>query len=92
MSATLRLAEQLISLPSVTPFDAGCIELIVARLQPLGFACEVIESGPPGLSRPEFVGQTASAQRQMVIPRYQDHSVCRSYRCRPDRTADPVAQ
>ena len=46
MSATLRLAEQLISLPSVTPFDAGCIELIVARLQPLGFACEVFESGP----------------------------------------------
>ena len=43
--ATLRLAEQLISLPSVTPFDAGCIELIVARLQPLGFACEVIEMG-----------------------------------------------
>jgi hypothetical protein len=41
-----RLAEQLIPLPSVTPFDAGCIELIVARLQPLGFACEVIESGP----------------------------------------------
>ena len=46
MSATLRLAEQLISLPSVTPLDAGCIELIVARLQPLGFACEVFESGP----------------------------------------------
>ena len=46
MSATLRLAQQLSSLPSVTPFDAGCIELIVARLQPLGFACEVIESGP----------------------------------------------
>ena len=48
MSATLRLAEQLISLPSVTPADAGCIDLVVARLQPLGFACEVIESGPPG--------------------------------------------
>lgn len=48
-----------------------CIELIVARLQPLGFACEVIESGPQDFSRPEFVGQTASAQRQMVIPRYQ---------------------
>jgi len=48
MSDTLRLAEQLISLPSVTPNDAGCIDLIMARLQPLGFACELIESGPPG--------------------------------------------
>ena len=45
MSATLRLAEHLISLPSVTPDDAGCIELIVERLRPLGFACELIESG-----------------------------------------------
>lgn len=34
MSATLRLAEHLISLPSVTPDDAGCIELIVERLRP----------------------------------------------------------
>lgn len=48
MSDTLCLAEQLISLPSVTPNDAGCIDLIMARLQPLGFACELIESGPPG--------------------------------------------
>jgi len=46
MSATLRLAEHLISRPSVTPADAGCIDLISQRLQPLGFACEVIESGP----------------------------------------------
>ena len=48
MSATLRLAEHLISLPSVTPDDAGCIELIVERLRPLGFTCELIESGPAG--------------------------------------------
>ena len=48
MSDTLCLAEQLISLPSVTPNDAGCIDLIMARLQPLGFACELLESGPPG--------------------------------------------
>ena len=48
MSATLRLAEHLISLTSVTPDDAGCIELIVERLRPLGFTCELIESGPAG--------------------------------------------
>jgi succinyl-diaminopimelate desuccinylase len=47
MSATLRLAEQLISRPSVTPADEGCIEILTARLAPLGFVCEVIESGPP---------------------------------------------
>ena len=46
MSSTLRLAEQLIARPSVTPDDAGCMDLIIAQLQPLGFACEVIESGP----------------------------------------------
>ena len=46
MSATLRLAEQLISMPSVTPEDGGCLDLIISRLQPLGFYCELIESGP----------------------------------------------
>ncbi len=46
MSATLRLAEQLIACPSVTPDDAGCQAILAARLQPLGFACETIVSGP----------------------------------------------
>jgi len=46
MSPTRLLAEQLIARPSVTPQDAGCIDLIAARLTPLGFVCEVIDSGP----------------------------------------------
>jgi len=46
MSSTLRLAEQLISRPSVTPDDAGCQAIIAARLQALGFECETIVSGP----------------------------------------------
>ncbi len=46
MTRTLILAEQLISLPSLTPDDAGCQALIAARLQPLGFVCETLESGP----------------------------------------------
>ena len=46
MSSTLRLAEQLISRPSVTPDDAGCQAIIAARLQALGFECETIASGP----------------------------------------------
>lgn len=36
----LQLAEQLIARPSVTPFDAGCQELIGQRLQTAGFALE----------------------------------------------------
>jgi succinyl-diaminopimelate desuccinylase len=46
MSRTLHLAEQLISRPSVTPLDSGCQQLIADRLVPLGFSCEVTESGP----------------------------------------------
>ena len=46
MSDTLQLAQQLIALPSVTPNDAGCLDLAVSHLAPLGFACERIDSGP----------------------------------------------
>ena len=46
MPATRLLAEQLIARPSVTPLDAGCIEMIAARLAPLGFVNEIIDSGP----------------------------------------------
>jgi succinyl-diaminopimelate desuccinylase len=42
---TLALACELVSRPSVTPEDAGCLELIAARLAPLGFVCERIDSG-----------------------------------------------
>ena len=46
MSLTLNLAEQLISRPSVTPEDAGCLQLLTERLQPMGFSCETMDSGP----------------------------------------------
>jgi len=46
MLRILQLAEQLISRPSVTPNDAGCLELIAGRLTPLGFECERLDSGP----------------------------------------------
>jgi succinyl-diaminopimelate desuccinylase len=46
MSNTLYLTEELVSRASVTPVDAGCQALIAARLTPLGFVCETIESGP----------------------------------------------
>ena len=46
MSDTLALSEDLIRLPSVTPDDAGCLPLLVSQLEPLGFGCERIDSGP----------------------------------------------
>jgi succinyl-diaminopimelate desuccinylase len=44
-TSTLSLACELIARNSVTPEDAGCLELIAARLVPLGFALERIDSG-----------------------------------------------
>ncbi len=46
MSATIRLAEQLIACRSITPDDGGCQDILAARLAPLGFALETHESGP----------------------------------------------
>jgi len=43
---TLALLEQLIARPSVTPEDAGCLELIGQRLAAAGFALERMDSGP----------------------------------------------
>ena len=44
---TLELARQLIARRSVTPQDAGCLDVIAARLAPLGFRCE--RSGANGV-------------------------------------------
>ncbi len=46
MTAALRLAEQLIARPSVTPDDAGCQALIAQRLQAAGFDCVHLPHGP----------------------------------------------
>ncbi len=46
MTPTLRLAEALIARRSVTPDDAGCLELIAARLSACGFECTRLDSGP----------------------------------------------
>ncbi|HEX2826306.1 MAG TPA: succinyl-diaminopimelate desuccinylase [Burkholderiales bacterium] len=42
---TLDLARDLIARPSVTPEDAGCLDLIAKLIEPLGFECERIDSG-----------------------------------------------
>ena len=73
----LRLAEALIARPSITPDDAGCQELLKSRLQPLGFHCESIVSGPEhfrvtnlwALRRGERAGPTlAFAGHTDVVP------------------------
>jgi len=45
MSATLALTQELIARPSVTPDDAGCQELIAARLEKLGGRIERLRYG-----------------------------------------------
>jgi succinyl-diaminopimelate desuccinylase len=45
-AAILALAQELIRRPSVSPEDHGCLDLIAARLQPLGFRIERMPFGP----------------------------------------------
>ena len=45
-SATLALTEDLIRRASVSPEDQGCLDIIAARLEPLGFRIEWLNFGP----------------------------------------------
>ena len=45
LSATIELAKQLIAQRSVTPDDAGCQDLMIARLETLGFTVEKLPFG-----------------------------------------------
>ncbi|WP_435628504.1 succinyl-diaminopimelate desuccinylase [Candidatus Ferrigenium straubiae] len=45
MSETLQLAQQLIARRSLTPLDDGCIDIVGARLAPLGFRLEKMRCG-----------------------------------------------
>ena len=45
-STSLRLAEQLIACPSLTPADGGCQALLAQRLTAAGFHCEALDAGP----------------------------------------------
>lgn len=45
MTATLDLAKQLISIPSVTPDDMGCQKIIAGRLSKIGFKIENLRYG-----------------------------------------------
>ncbi len=45
MSNTLELTQQLIARRSLTPQDEGCLSIISARLEPLGFKLEMMRCG-----------------------------------------------
>jgi len=45
---TLALAKELIACRSITPADAGCLEMIASRLAKAGFACERLDRGAVG--------------------------------------------
>jgi len=76
MSRTLHLAEQLISLPSITPDDAGCLEVLAARLVPLGFVFERIDSGPDNFRVSNLwarrKGANGSAAKTLVFAGHTD--------------------
>lgn len=42
LTESVKLAQQLIRRPSVTPEDAGCQTMLCERLAPLGFRCEAV--------------------------------------------------
>lgn len=44
-TSTLELAKRLIARRSITPDDAGCLDVIASRLENAGFACERVDRG-----------------------------------------------
>jgi len=77
-NATLRLTEQLLSMPSPTPSDGGCQALIAQRLAPLGFICETIESGPADFhvtnlwAKRQATGDAAKTAKTLVFAGHTD--------------------
>lgn len=67
MTAALQLAEQLIARPSVTPLDAGCLDLIAQRLGGLGFACERLDSGPDGFRVANLWARLGSGRQPTLV-------------------------
>ena len=76
MSDTLALSEDLIRLPSVTPDDAGCLPLLVSQLEPLGFGCERIDSGPDDFRVSNLwalrLGRLGAAGKTLVLAGHTD--------------------
>jgi len=67
MNATLRLTEELIARPSLTPLDEGCQALISTRLAALGFACETLESGPADFRVTNLWARLGAGQQPTLV-------------------------
>ncbi|MGE0350185.1 succinyl-diaminopimelate desuccinylase [Hydrogenophaga sp.] len=67
MTSTLRLAEELIARPSITPRDEGCQSLIATRLARLGFVCETMESGPADFRVTNLWARLGTGQRPTLV-------------------------
>lgn len=76
MTPTLDLLEQLLTRPSVTPDDAGCLDILCARLRPLGFDCEILTLGPTDAPVTNLwakrTGRLGSAGRTLVLAGHTD--------------------
>lgn len=66
-TATLRLTEELVARPSVTPLDEGCQALIAKRLGVLGFVCETIESGPTDFRVTNLWARLGTGQQPTLV-------------------------
>jgi len=67
MTDALQLTEQLIARPSVTPLDAGCLDLIAQRLDALGFRCERLDSGPADFRVANLWARLGSGQQPTLV-------------------------
>ncbi len=72
MSRTLQLAEELVSRPSITPDDAGCLDILVRRLEPLGFVCERMDSGPADFRVQNLWAKRAAGSKTLVFAGHTD--------------------
>ena len=67
MTATLRLTEELIARPSVTPADEGCLDVIAGRLAAIGFVCERIDSGPADFRVSNLWARRGTGQQPTLV-------------------------
>ncbi|MDD3785231.1 MAG: succinyl-diaminopimelate desuccinylase [Hydrogenophaga sp.] len=67
MTDALQLTEQLIARPSVTPLDAGCLDLIAQRLGALGFRCERLDSGPADFRVANLWARRGTGQQPTLV-------------------------
>jgi len=67
MTATLRLTEELIARPSVTPADEGCLDVIAGRLAAIGFHCERVDSGPADFRVSNLWARRGTGQQPTLV-------------------------